>query len=165
MNISFCNEQSIHKADEIVNYLTGPRLWIPQADYPDYDDWIQKVHFQLKKEEKRALIALYNNKVVGAIIYQRHLEQSDALEIKNITVRPDMQGRYIASFLLRNSEIEGMHDFKIEKVLIDAKVKNLEIRSFLFKNNYLPVKIANLYQLNMDEDVIYEKELKCIKKL
>lgn len=40
MNFTFTTEQTIHRTDEISEYMSGPRLWIPQTDYPDFDLWI-----------------------------------------------------------------------------------------------------------------------------
>ena len=159
MEFVFTTEQTLSRTDEIVDYLLGPRLWIPKVDYPDYEDWIQKVHAQLKQEDKRAIVALSCRSIVGAIIYQRHQTESEALEIKNITVRPDVQGRFIASFLLRNAEVEGARDFGIQRVLVDSKARNLEIRSFLFRNGYTNLGTHDLYGLGSGEDIVYSKRL------
>ena len=86
MDFKFTNNYPISRLDEIVSYLLGPRLWIPNTDYPDFLDWAQKVHGELKKDVKRALIALSENNVVGVAIYQRHKKYKDTLEIKNLTV-------------------------------------------------------------------------------
>lgn len=160
MEFLVTTDQTCRRTDEVVTYLTGPRLWIPQADYPDYDAWIEKVHEQLRHEHKRAILALCRNRIVGAVVYQKHLTEPDALEIKNITVRPDMQGRYVASFLLRNAEIEGAQDFGVRRALLDAKVRNTAIRTYLFKHGYRPlVPRLDLYGLGAGEDVVYTKLL------
>jgi ribosomal protein S18 acetylase RimI-like enzyme len=159
MHFVFTTEQSGKRADEIVDYLLGPRLWIPQVDYPDFDVWATKVHTQLKRERKRAIIALAGDNVVGAIIYQKHQLLPDVLEIKNITVRPDARGRFMASFLLRNAEIEGARNFGSHEVLVDAKARNLAIKSFLLRNSYRTLGVADLYGLGAGEDVVYRKRL------
>lgn len=38
MDFRFTNEYSPTRVDEIVAYLLGPRLWTPQANYPDFGD-------------------------------------------------------------------------------------------------------------------------------
>lgn len=159
MEVTFTTERTWARADEIVDYLRGPRLWVPQADYPDFDDWAAKVHVQLKSEHKRAVVAFVGGTVAGAIIYQRHQEQVDALEIKNVTVRPDVQGRHFASFLLRNAEVEGARDYGVRSVVVDAKARNRGIRAFLLKNGYLPAGIADLYGLGSGDDIVYAKRL------
>jgi ribosomal protein S18 acetylase RimI-like enzyme len=159
MDFKFTNNYPLSKVDEIVSYLLGPRLWIPNTDYPDFLDWAQKVHGELKKEVKRALIALYENNIVGVVIYQRHKKYKDALEIKNLTVRPDMRGRFIASFLMRNAEIEGQREFNSRYVLCDAKANNHQVRLFLMKHHYRIVRREDLYGLNSGDDIVYRKDL------
>ena len=157
MQFTFTNEYPLSRLDEIVNYLLGPRLWVPQTDYPDFLDWVDKVHRELKKDNKRAMIAFQNKEIVGVTIYQRHKLHADALEIKNLTVRPDKRGRYIASFLLRNSEIEGAKDFGSTRILCDAKAKNFSVKSFILKNRYQIVGKENLYHKGGGEDLVFTK--------
>ncbi len=159
MKFTFTNEFKLSRLDEIVDYLSGPRLWVPHVDYPDYYDWLQKVHTQIKSEKKRAIIALYEKQIVGVTIYQKHEQIRNALEIKNLTVRPDVQGRYVASFLLRNTEYLGYKDFKCSHVLCDAKSHNQAIKAFLLRHKYLPQGTADLYGLNSGDDIIFKKQL------
>ncbi len=159
MDFRFTNEYSMLKLDEIVSYLSGPRLYIPKIDYPDILDWLQRTHDELKKESKRARIALYRNNIVGVLIYQRHKKYKDALELKNLTVRPDVRGRRIASFLLRNAEIEGVREFNSTCVVCDSKANNLAIRYFLLRNKYKVIGKEDLYILNSGLDIIYQKEV------
>ncbi len=159
MKFIFTNEFKSSKLDEIVEYLAGPRLWVPQIDYPDYYDWLQKVYTQIRTEQKRAIIALDNREIIGVTIYQKHEKQKEALEIKNLTVRPDVQGRYIASFLLRNTEFLGMRDFNSRFVLCDAKVHNIPVRSFLLHHKYIPQDIIDLYNLKSGRDIVFKKML------
>lgn len=158
-DVLFTTEVSISRTDEIIAYMLGPRLWIPQLDYPDFDRWAAKAHEQLKGEQKRAIVAIVRQQIVGVAIYQQHLTDPNALEIKNLTVRPDQRGRHIASFLLRNAELEGAQDFKASHVLVDAKVGNLAIRSFLHGHHYSAQAIVDLYRLNAGQDVVYRKPL------
>ena len=161
MEFFFTNEATLHRTDEIVAYLRGPRLWIPTTDYPDFLDWTQKVHEQLRHEEKRALVAMSGGQVVGASIYQRHREEADALEVKNITVRPDQQGRYVASFLLRNAELEGERDFPgVRQAVVDAKAGNFAVRRFLLHHAYVPAALVDLYGLGAGADVVFRKRLR-----
>jgi L-amino acid N-acyltransferase YncA len=159
MQIIFTSEAAVSRADEIVAYLLGPRLWIARNDYPDFEAWAQKVHGQLKSEDKRALVALVAGQVAGAVIYQRHLSDQGALEIKNISVRPDQQGRHIAGFLLRNAEIEGQRDFGSTHALVDAKARNAGIGLFLAHERYRPLAATDLYGLGAGQDVVFRKDL------
>jgi ribosomal protein S18 acetylase RimI-like enzyme len=159
VEITFTSDRTPPRADELVEYLRGPRLWIPRIDYPDFDAWSEKVHAQLKSEEKRALIALSGGAVVGAVVYQRHRSEAGALEIKNLTVRPDMRGRFIARFLLRNAEIEGGSDYGASRVVLDAKASNVALRTYLFGQGYAVREVVDLYGLGTGRDVVYHKRL------
>jgi hypothetical protein len=162
MEFHFTNEYKSSSLDEIVTYLAGPRLWIANQDYPDYFNWLQKVHEQLRHETKRALVAFENNRIVGVSVYQLYPKDKDFLEIKNLTIRPEAEGRYIASFLLRNTEIEGSRDFNCHKIICDSKFGNLAVRSFLCKHHYRPREIIDLYGLKGGEDIVYTKDLKFV---
>lgn len=157
MEVLFTSDRTVRMADEIVDYLLGPRLWIPQLDYPDFGDWVQKAHAQLKSEEKRALVAVSGRRVVGAVVYQLHRALPHAVEVKNLTVRPDLQGRHVASFLLRNAEVEALRDYRASEVLVDAKVRNTAIRAFLTRNGYSIAAVQDLYGLRAGDDVLFRK--------
>lgn len=157
MDFKFTNEYPASRLDEIVSYLSGPRLWIPQTDYPDFFDWAEKVHKELKADSKRVVVAFSGCDIVGVTVYQRHKKFRDALEIKNLTVRPDMRGRYIASFLMRNTEIEGCNEFNSKYILCDAKANNYPVRLFLLKHQYKIVRREDLYGLKSGEDIVYRK--------
>lgn len=159
MNIVVTTEKVWSMADEIVGYLTGPRLWIPQSDYPDFEDWAQRVHAQLKSEAKRAVVALSAGAVVGAAVYQPHRSDPRVLEVKNITVRPDARGRLLATFMLRNAEVEGAADFGCREAAVDAKARNSALRAFLFKSGYRVDRVEDLYGLGAGADVVYRKTL------
>ena len=160
MDFRFTNEFAPTKIDEIVGFLMGPRLWIPHGDYPDFLDWAQKVHVQLKSEAKRAIIALEHGQVVGAAVYQRHRKDADALELKNLTVRPDKRGRYLASFLVRNMEVEGATEFGSRHVVCDAKTGNLGIRLFLERQRYRVIGRDDLYAKGGGTDLVFRKDLR-----
>ena len=160
VEFTFTNEYRSSQTDEIIDYLNGPRLWVPKVHYPDYFDWLGKVHVELKAEVKRAMVALDHGQVCGVIIYQEHKNQKGVLELKNLTVRPDLRGRYIASFLLRNTEIEGGDEFGADSVICDAKASNFSIGSFLLKQGYQALGQVDLYKLKTGDDIIYNKKLR-----
>jgi ribosomal protein S18 acetylase RimI-like enzyme len=159
MHYSISNELGTSRTDEIVEYLTKPRLWVPEADYPDFSVWVERVHGQLKSEDKRAIVAMERGSIVGAIVYQKHKTLADTLELKNISVRPDASGRYLASFLLRNAEIEGARDFNVSKATCDAKVSNVGIRMFLLRHRYVVQGEADLYRLGAGGDLVFGKPI------
>lgn len=149
-----------NRTDEVLDFLRGPRLWIPQTDYPDFDDWVERVHRELKAQQKLAVVALESGCVVGSVVYQRHKQLESALEIKNISVRPDYRGRHLASFLLRNAEVIGSSALSTRVILADAKVRNHGIRMFLLGHHYRVLAQArDLYGLGAGPDVVYAKAL------
>ncbi len=156
----FTNEHRLSDTGEIVGFLERPRLWIPStADYPDHFDWLAKVGTQLEREQKRAMVAYYAGDIVGTIVYQRHLLQPNTLEIKNLSVSPTTQGRYVGSFLLRNTEIEGtQNDFLgCNRIVFDTKTTNTGIISFGMRHGYRLLEITDLYGLGAGEDAIFAK--------
>lgn len=159
MDFRFTTEYPLSRLDEIIAYLLGPRLWTPPTDYPDFADWAEKAYQELRKETKRAIIALYQNQLVGVVVYQRHKRLHEALELKNLTVRPDQRGRCVASFLIRNAEVEGSKEFGVTRILCDAKASNFGVRLFLLRHRYRIVTEADLYCLGAGDDIVYRKEL------
>lgn len=159
MDFRFTTDYPTSRIDEIVSYIAGPRLWVPRSDYPDFDDWASRVDRELRKDLKRAVIATSYHDIVGVIIYQRHKKDRQAVEIRNITVRPDVRGRYLASFLLRNTEIEAIREFQPRRIIVDSKRDNLGIKIFLRKHHYRISGHADLYGIGAGIDTIYTKEL------
>ena len=158
----FTNEHRLGETGEIVGFLEKPRLWIPSiSDYPDHFDWLAKVGTQLEREQKRAMVAYHASEIVGTIVYQRHLTEPNTLEIKNLSVSPTAQGRYVGSFLLRNTEVEGTrYDFPdCTKVVFDTKTSNAGIISFGIKHGYRLLEVRDLYGLGAGEDAIFVKSV------
>lgn len=159
MEYLFTNDMSSTRTDEIVYYLAGPRLWIARTAYPDLLDWLQRVHEELSKEVKRAMLAYMNRELVGVVIYQQHKTEANTLEIKNLTVRPDNRGRHVASFLMRNAEIEGGIETQATHVVCDAKADNFAIRAFLLNAGYRVTGKQDIYGLGTGTDLIFRKPL------
>lgn len=160
MDYTFTNEYPISRLDEIIAYLLGPRLWIPHTHYPDFDEWAERAYQEIKKEKKRAIIALSQDQIVGVIVYQQHKKFPESLEFKNLTVRPDQRDRYIASFLGRNAEIEGSKEFRTTSALCDVKASNFRMRLFLLKHGYHIVTETDLYLLGAGNDIVFRKDLR-----
>jgi len=153
----FTTSETVRRADELTDFLRGPRLWVPRSDYPDFDDWLSRAHAQLRSEEKRAVVALDRGQVAGAVLYQAHRSLPGVLELKNISVRPDVRGRYLAAFMLRNAEIEGAADFGSSHAVVDAKAGNLGVRRLLLGGGWSPSSTSDLYGLGAGADTVYSK--------
>jgi ribosomal protein S18 acetylase RimI-like enzyme len=91
-------------------------------------------------------------------VFQKHKTISSFLELKNLTIAPEISRRFVASFLVRNVEIEAHGQFT--HVICDAKKDNVIIQEFLTRNKYKTVANMDLYGLNAGTDTVYLKELK-----
>lgn len=157
MNLSFTTDVDVRRT---VEFLAGPRLWVPQADYPDFMSWLDKVEVELNSSIKHGIFCYALNKLVGAVIYQRHKTLPDFLEVKNLTVLPEVGRRFVASFLLRNAEVEGRERFRTTQVMLDSKKENVPIHAFLLRNGYRVISTIDLYGLKAGADNVYTKEIK-----
>ena len=155
----FTNEYSPSQREGVLDVLRRPRLWVPNTDYPDYQQWLGKVESQLSDNEKRAMVAYLGLAAVGAIVYQRHESKPGTVEIKNISVQPATRGRYVGSFLLRNVELEATHhDFpECNKLIVDTKTSNLDMITFLIRHHYSIAGIDDLYRLDAGPDATLAK--------
>lgn len=157
MDYRITNDVGTTRTDEIVSYLSRPRLWIPDSDYPDFAKWSERTHGQLKSDAKRAMVAIERGNIIGLVLYQKHRDLADTLEVKNISVHPGFRGRCLASVLLRNAEIEGSRDFRTRNVVVDAKASNAGIRFFLLRHRYLIQDTVDLYKLGSGQDLVFKK--------
>lgn len=73
MEFLFTNDSHPSRTDEIIEYLMGPRLWIPSTDYPDAINWLQRSHGEINAGTKRAMVAYHERRVAGVVIYQRDI--------------------------------------------------------------------------------------------
>lgn len=147
-NFAARSVESPRQASLAIDVLRKPRLWIPtEKDYPSHGMWLEKVEAELQQGKKRAIVAFFGKVPVGAVIYQRHPEHFDTLEIRNISISPEDGNRYIGSFLLRNSEIEAVtQDFPgVSQSMVDTKVENQTMLSFLEGHGYAIRDSADLY--------------------
>lgn len=155
MNICFTSDLDIKR---VVDFMAGPRLWIPRSNYPDFTDWLDKSRIEIESGIKRGICCYYDRKLVGTAIYQKHKTIPNFLELKNLTVSPEVGRRFVASFLVRNVESEGRGKFT--HIICDAKKDNIVIQKFFASNKYKTVASIDLYGLNAGTDNIYLKELK-----
>ncbi|MDB4984295.1 MAG: hypothetical protein JWM20_474 [Patescibacteria group bacterium] len=159
MNISLTNEFKEASTDQLLDFMRRPRILVNNADYPDFDHWLQKVYVQLKSEEKRAILIIENGLIIGSVLYQKHASIKDALEIKNLTVGKEYRHRKFGSVLLRQAEILGAAGFKTVKAVCDAKAQNDEVRTFLLSEKYRILGEQDLYNKKSGTDLVYYKNL------
>jgi ribosomal protein S18 acetylase RimI-like enzyme len=156
----FTNEHSSSETGNIVEVLERPRLWIPtQHDYPDFSSWVLKTEARIAEGSTRAMIAYLGTTPAGVVIYQQHETKPETVKVRNISVSPDAQGRYIGSFLLRNTEIEAMkYDFPgCKQIMVDTKQANTRMISFLIGQGYSISEVSDLYGLEAGLDTVMVK--------
>lgn len=161
----FTNEHTAKTTGEIMQVLRSPRLWIPsRLDYPDFDQWLDKTEAAINDNSARAMSARIGTQTVGAVIYKPLAEESSTLQLKNISLAPDARGRHIASFLVRNVEIETIgHDFPdCDRVIVDTKTTNTGMIGFLLAAGYELASIEDLYGLGSGPDAVLTKSLQPI---
>lgn len=159
----FTNEHGSSELGNVVGILEQPRLWIPSTtDYPDYDEWIQKTQEQIELGSKRAMLAYFGREPVGTVVYQRHETRPGVVAIRNISVSPDAKGRYVGSFLLRNTELEAVtQDYpECNEILVDTKISNSGMISFLIGHGYQLEEVTDLYGLGAGVDAVFAKQAK-----
>lgn len=138
----------------LLDFLLGPRLWVPGGAYPDYLDWLARIEPELAGGSKRHLGCVWNGELSGVVVWQRHKREPTWLEIKNLTVRPDASGRKVGSFLLRQAEMEGLAEFRSCLAVCDAKASATGVLAFLLRQGYRPQATTDLYGLGAGTDVV-----------
>lgn len=147
-------------AARVVDHLRQPRLWIPtEEDYADHGEWLEKVEAELVGDRRHALMATFGKIVVGAIVFRPEPHDPKTIGIRNISINPDYEGRYVGAFTLRNTEYAARESYpEAKRIIIDTKTTNHAMISFLESQHYLPEEIIDLYQSGKP-DIVLAKHL------
>jgi len=164
LDFRFTNTPGGRNQDAIAELLIQPRLWIPSGDYPAHIDWREKALAQIVDEKKRAMIAYWGNEAVGGIVYQRDPADPTRVEVRNLSIERHARGRHVASFLLRQVEVEACVDFPgATTIVTDTKHTNTGLILFASENGYYVETVAKLDDSNFAHngvpDVILAKDL------
>ncbi len=158
MNIRFTDEMNSARAAKVIDVLCAPRLWIPtQQDYgAGHGVWLEKVEEELAAGKRYALHAQMGRRSAGVIIW-RPSAQPRTVDIRNISVSPEVRGRYFGPFMLRNVEYGIRERYPdVQGVRVDTKTTNAEMRAFLSGQEYIEVGVEDLYNSGKP-DVILQK--------
>lgn len=147
------------RAAHVIDMLRGKRLWIPETDYPGHGEWLERAEAELVANTKRAMAMYDGGTPMGVVIYQQDKLDPKRLELKNISVNPEVRNRLVGSYLLRNVEHEAaMNDFPdIQRFGVDTKTSNPEMIGFLVSQGYSEVDRADLYDTGMVDAVLEKK--------
>lgn len=139
--------------------MREPRLWIPtEEDYPSHSQWLGKVEAGLSSGERHALFATIGGQTVGAVV-SRQGEVPNTVDIRNISISPDVKGRYFGAFLLRNSECLAREITPdVASIRVDTKATNLDMIAFLHTQGYSEIDETDLCNSGA-LDVVLEKSL------
>jgi hypothetical protein len=117
--------------------------------YPRYEEWVAKAEAELRAGYKRAVVCLSGNKVVADIVWQAHKELPRIREIKNLRVAPEVRGRYVAMFLLKQAEVEDSGN--CEALLCDVRARQSDTIQMLLTAGWQPFGTKALYEEGVDD--------------
>ena len=123
--------------------------------YPNYEEWVQKSEYEIEKGLKIPILGLSGNELVADLIYQKHKELSNSLEIKNCRVISPLRYRDFARFMFKQVEIEAKR--KYDSIVCDVRSTEIRTIEFLLNINYIPLNKKPLYDNKLD--IIFFKSL------
>ena len=147
-NFNFKTVDSEKEIKKLVDFIRRFPL-----NYSNYNDWTEKVFYQLMNGEKQAIISLSEKDLVGDIVSQNI--GGGILEIKNLRTCEFLQQRGFAHFMLNQLELEAMKNYI--GIFVDTRVDNFVVRNLFKKRGYFEIDKENLY--DNFQDVIYYKKL------
>ena len=82
-------------------------------------------------------MAWYGDEKVGVVIYQTSSNDEKTIEIKNFSINPNLRGRGLAYFLLKQVEHEALVDYPAAiSIVADTKRTNPDIISFAISQGF-----------------------------
>lgn len=152
-NFNFRQIDSTQDISKLINFMANYPL-----SYPGYDAWIQRSEPELYTEYKQAVLAFSDRVLVGNIVYQKHKQLTNALEIKNMRVDEKIRRRDFGHFILKQVEAEAVKS-GYNLILCDARASQVDVISLMRFSGFREIARAPLYSSN-EEDVIMGKPLK-----
>jgi len=149
LNFQFKTPESSSDIRNLIDFLA-----LQPLTYPDYAKWVQKAEAELFAEQKQAIMALSDNRLVGDIVFQQHKQLPRVRELRNLRVHPVLRGRYFGSFLLKQAEQGLGKDFDL--IMCDARSDQHNMTALLLRSGYTPITTVNLYD-NTYQDTIFTK--------
>lgn len=156
-NFNFRQIDSTQDIRKLIDFMA-----IRPLSYLEYDAWIQRSEPELYMEYKRAILAFSDLVLVGDVVYQKHKQLPNSLEIKNLRVNEKIRRRDFAHFMLKQVEAEAVKA-GYGLILCDTRANQSDVLSLLQFSGFKEIVRAPLYDSN-EEDVIFAKPLKQSKK-
>ena len=161
MNIRINDEMNPARAAKVMDVLRAPRLWIPT--YEDYgasvEGWLGKVEQELIDGKRHALYAQVGRQASGTVVWRPDIDDTSMIDIRNISIDPQVKGRYFGAFMVRNVEQLAREQYpNASTVRVDTKATNIDMLAFLARQGYSQQGTFDLYNSNKS-DVILHKSL------
>jgi ribosomal protein S18 acetylase RimI-like enzyme len=157
----FTNDHSKSELGNVIDVLRRPRLWVPtERDYPDFSEWLEDTEAALAADTKRAMLAYYLSRSIGAVVYRRHKTLPNVLAIRNISV-DEMRGQGVGTFLVRSVIAEATIDYPgVDTVMVDTKVDNTAMLDFLrHELDFSIEEITDLYGKDAGLDAVLTRPI------
>lgn len=140
MNFHVTDEMNPRSAAKVVSHLREPRLWIPtERDYgsKSHSEWLEKTEAEIAAGTRYALMASFGRTIAGVTIFRPEPNEPSVAGIRNISINPAYEGRYVGAFLLRNTELLiGDIQPTANTIIVDTKITNTDMLSFLDRQRY-----------------------------
>jgi hypothetical protein len=148
---TFTDLKDINQLGMLIDFMASQDL-----DYPHYDDWLQKTESQLEKQEKQAILAFSEGKLVGNLVHQVCKDNGlgNLREIKNLRIHPELRERDFANFMLKQLCTESKDNY--DGLIVDVRANQKETYNFFSHYGFIPIMNIPLYEKNMDETVMFK---------
>jgi N-acetylglutamate synthase-like GNAT family acetyltransferase len=130
--------------------------------YPDYADWVDSTCLpRIESGTGRAYLLLVDGRVAGDVVF--HLEQSDAVEIKNLRIDPEYRNRLAARFMLRQVELDaprlsGLDDLPT-RIITDVSTPNFSGVEFFLRSGFRIAGMEELYRPGQHEYLLEKLQI------
>ncbi len=125
-------------------------------DYPGYLEWVEKCRRELELGSKQALVVKSQGVIVADLVFQRHKQESHAIEIKNVRVDPYYQRNGLFTQLERQLELQVAQE-GYKRIIVDTHATNLPFILAAQKVGFRKVAEEPLYDTKLE--VILAKDL------
>ena len=149
-NYSFVSVEDKKRADALIKFLAYQDL-----GYPRFDEWREKVRWQIIQGDKKAILALSNGVIVGDGVYQRHKTLPGVIEVKNVRILPDFGLRGFARFVFRQIELDAL-EMEAYGLIGDVREDQVETRAALRNMGFREVAGLSLYDSSCLDVVIFK---------
>ncbi len=111
--------------------------------YPGYHDWVDRTSPEFDSGYKGAVLTHFHNELVAAVVYQPDKLISNFIEIKSARVHPEMRGRDVVPFSLKQLEVKVRDQYV--GFVGDVRAENRQTLSYTSQWGFVPIMSIPLY--------------------